>query len=108
MDGPKITIVCTACVCGQSGPRSRKPRLLPLKLQGLLGLKADGIFGVGTERAVKRYQAAHGLIADGLHLQACPFSKILDVDHAEDIRKAEEFLRGASAGSHRADIAPTA
>lgn len=49
-----------------------------------------------------------GLIADGLHLQACPFSKILDVDHAEDIRKAEEFLRGASAGSHRADIAPTA
>lgn len=35
-----------------------------------------------------------GLIADGLHLTARPFSKILDVDHAEDIAKAEKFLRG--------------
>ena len=34
-----------------------------------------------------------GLIADGLHLQACPFSKILDVDHADDIAKAEQFLQ---------------
>ena len=34
-----------------------------------------------------------GLIADGLHLQACPFSKILDVDHADDIAKAEKFLQ---------------
>lgn len=34
-----------------------------------------------------------GLIADGLHLQACPFSKILDVDHADDIAKAERFLQ---------------
>lgn len=35
-----------------------------------------------------------GLVADGLRLQACAFSKILDVDHAADIAKAEEFLRG--------------
>lgn len=33
-----------------------------------------------------------GLIADGLQLRACPFSKILDVDHADDIAKAEAFL----------------
>ena len=33
-----------------------------------------------------------GLVEDGLRLKACPFSKILDVDHADDIRKAEEFL----------------
>ncbi len=33
------------------------------------------------------------LVADGLRLKAYPFSKILDVDHADDIRKAEEFLR---------------
>ena len=32
------------------------------------------------------------LVADGLKLKAYPFSKILDVDHAEDIRKAEDFL----------------
>ena len=34
------------------------------------------------------------LVADGLHLEAYPFSKILDVDHADDIRKAEDFLKG--------------
>lgn len=33
------------------------------------------------------------LVADGLHLQAWPFKKIIDVDHAEDIAKAEAFLR---------------
>lgn len=32
------------------------------------------------------------LVADGLRLEAYPFSKILDVDHASDIVKAEEFL----------------
>ena len=32
------------------------------------------------------------LVADGLRLKACPFTKILDVDHASDIVKAEEFL----------------
>ena len=32
------------------------------------------------------------LVADGLRLKACPFGKIVDVDHAEDIKKAEEFL----------------
>lgn len=33
------------------------------------------------------------LVADGLCLRAWPFSKIVDVDHATDIAKAEEFLR---------------
>ena len=33
------------------------------------------------------------LVADGLHLEAYPFSKILDVDHADDIQKAEAFLK---------------
>ena len=32
------------------------------------------------------------LVKDGLKLRAYPFSKILDVDHANDICKAEEFL----------------
>lgn len=34
------------------------------------------------------------LVADGLHLKAYPFTKILDVDHAGDIVKAEQFLSG--------------
>ncbi len=34
------------------------------------------------------------LVADGLKLEAYPFSKILDVDHASDIGKAESFLNG--------------
>ena len=32
------------------------------------------------------------LISEGLQLRAYPFSKIIDVDHAEDIKKAEEFI----------------
>lgn len=34
------------------------------------------------------------LVADGLKLKAYPFTKILDVDHATDIVKAEDFLSG--------------
>lgn len=33
------------------------------------------------------------LVANGLKLKAYPFSKILDVDHAEDIAKAERFIK---------------
>ena len=35
-------------------------------LQEKLGLGADGIFGSGTEAAVKKWQAANGLTADGI------------------------------------------
>lgn len=34
-----------------------------------------------------------GLVEDGLRLKARNLSKVLDVDHAEDIQKAEEFLK---------------
>ena len=44
------------------------------------------------ESRMRNFQRA--LVADGLCLKAYPFSKVLDIDHAEDIRKAEEFLRG--------------
>ena len=39
---------------------------------------------------MRNYQ--RGLLVDGLRLKAFPFSKILDVDHASDIAKAEVFL----------------
>ena len=43
----------------------------------------------GTAR-MRNFQ--RGLIADGLTLKAFPFEKIIDIDHAEDIEKAEKFL----------------
>lgn len=45
----------------------------------------------GVER-MRDYQRQ--LAADGLKLTAYPFTKILDIDHAGDIAKAESFLAG--------------
>ena len=36
------------------------------KLQEKLGVSADGVFGSGTEKAVRDYQQKNGLVADGL------------------------------------------
>ena len=43
------------------------------------------------ESRMRNFQRA--LIRDGLRLRAYPFSKVLDIDHASDIQKAEEFLK---------------
>lgn len=40
---------------------------------------------------MRNFQRA--LVSDGLRLKAFPFTKILDVDHANDIKKAEDFLK---------------
>ena len=44
--------------------------------------------GLARMRNYQRY-----LVARGLRLQAYPFGKIIDVDHASDIAKAESFLQ---------------
>jgi len=46
------------------------------------------------ESRMRNFQRA--LIADGLQLRAYPFSKVLDIDHASDIVKAEQFLKSSS------------
>lgn len=42
------------------------------------------------ESRMRNFQRA--LVSNGLRLKAMPFSKVLDIDHASDIRKAELFL----------------
>ena len=45
------------------------------------------------ESRMRNFQRA--MIRDGLRLKAWPFSKVLDIDHAADIQKAESFLQEA-------------
>lgn len=64
---------------------------------GIYGLKTTSLQTLRTcikrgESRMRNFQRA--LLADGLRLQAWPFTKVLDVDHAGDIVKAEAFLKG--------------
>ncbi|MBQ7472085.1 MAG: NTP transferase domain-containing protein, partial [Prevotella sp.] len=43
------------------------------------------------ESRMRNFQRA--LVSEGFHLQAWVADKVLDIDHAEDIKKAETFLR---------------
>lgn len=72
--------------------------------QGEGGYISGGIYGL-TPRAIETLRGCmnrgesrmrnfqRALIADGFRLKAYPFSKVLDIDHAGDIAKAEEFVR---------------
>jgi peptidoglycan hydrolase-like protein with peptidoglycan-binding domain len=51
----------------RSARRSRNDRGGGVRaLQQRIGVPADGVFGPGTEAALKRWQEAHGLVADGI------------------------------------------
>ena len=52
----------------------------------------DGCLAAGVQR-MRNFQRA--LVDNGLRLKAFDMNKIIDVDHAGDIRKAEEFLAAA-------------
>ena len=49
----------------------------------------DYCMTAGIER-MRNFQRS--LVGNGLKLKAYPFKKIIDIDHAEDIAKAEDFL----------------
>jgi peptidoglycan hydrolase-like protein with peptidoglycan-binding domain len=57
--GPTATAAAKSLKKGARGKRVRQ-------LQRALGVPADGIFGKGTRRAVKRYQRRNGLTVDGI------------------------------------------
>jgi len=59
--------------------------LRPIALKTLERCMSEG------QSRMRNFQ--RGLVQDGLRLKARNLSKILDVDHAEDIRKAEDFLK---------------
>jgi peptidoglycan hydrolase-like protein with peptidoglycan-binding domain len=50
---------------GQSQPAKAK-KVTTKQIQKALGIKADGVMGPKTRRAIKRFQKAHGLKADGI------------------------------------------
>ena len=73
-------------------------------VEGTCKFISGGIYGLASnafqtlqecmqrgESRMRNFQ--RGLIRDGRKLKAFRFSKIMDVDHADDIRKAEAFLR---------------
>jgi peptidoglycan hydrolase-like protein with peptidoglycan-binding domain len=57
--GPTASAASKSLKKGARGKRVRQ-------LQRALRIPADGIFGKGTRRAVKRYQRRHGLFVDGI------------------------------------------
>ena len=63
---------------------------------GIYGLTPKSLDTLRTcvsqgEQRMRNFQRA--LLRDGFRLKAWPFSKVLDVDHASDVIKAETFLR---------------
>lgn len=58
-----------------------------------LGPKAIDVLTECMDKGVSRMRNfQRALVEHGLSLQAWPFTKIIDVDHAEDIFKAEQFI----------------
>jgi peptidoglycan hydrolase-like protein with peptidoglycan-binding domain len=63
---PKPIIIPAADADGRPTLRRGARGDLVKQLQTILGLNADGIFGAGTEAAVREFQRNHGLVPDGI------------------------------------------
>ena len=80
----------------QASPQLGEMRGAPLISAGIYGLTPRTFQTLNDciergESRMRNFQRA--LVADGLKLRAYPFQKVLDIDHATDIQKAEEELR---------------
>ena len=79
----------------QTSPQSGGLRGATLSSAGIYGLTPHAFQTLNDciergESRMRNYQRA--LVRDGLQLRAYPFLKVLDIDHASDIQKAEKFL----------------
>ena len=68
------------------------------KLQEKLGVTADGVFGSGTEKAVRDYQQKNGLVADGMAGPATLAHMKLFPEIGADAVKASQVPAGSGAG----------
>ena len=80
----------------QASPQLGEMRGAPLISAGIYGLTPRAFQTLNDciergESRMRNFQRA--LVADGLKLRAYPFKKVLDIDHASDIVKAEEELK---------------
>ena len=67
VDGLKGPKTLSACITVKRGARGNITRLIQERLNSVgFHLSTDGIFGSGTEKAVKVFQKNRGLVADGI------------------------------------------
>ena len=65
------------------------------EVQAKLGINADGIFGPGTEKAVKTWQTANGLSADGI-IGTITFGKMFPDASSDADNKTVADIKGVS------------
>lgn len=87
-----VNVLQNLAICGFSDAAERNSRYVSGGIYCLKS-KAIEVLNRAMESGVSRmrnYQRR--LVDEGLRLKAYPFSKIVDIDHAGDIAKAEQFL----------------
>ncbi len=91
---------------GPAAATPAKPKVKKVstkRIQKALGIKADGVLGPKTRRAIKRFQKAHGLKADGVAGTAT--LQALGLLPAADVRSLDSVTPDADAAAALAKIA---
>lgn len=70
----------------------KQPRYISGGIYGLSDKALDVLEDCIAAQQSRMRNFQRSLIANGLDITACPFGKIIDIDHAEDIKKAELFV----------------